>query len=653
MRRIKSAFVLLILLSLSLVAPMINAAAAQPIPDVKFADAWFGDLNNKIEVEPGDKAVQLIVQLVNTEDKPFRYAEGILHLPDGFRDSTTGEQKTRLSVTQQIPSGGYFYFKFLIDIGEDVKIGEHQAKLEVRYVEWDEDDLSQTFIKINFRVTGKAVINTEISPSEIEPGDRQATEVILKNMGTAEASDVELWIESTSPGLAILEGQGRHKLGNLAPGELVKVPVTVIASRAIADTTAALKLVVSYLNSYGIRVTETQTVSLKIEPLGGVAVVLDVYAAAPILEPAQSTSLEVIVANRGTAVARDVNVMMGFSQLPNPPITLLKGESSIKLGDIAPGEEKKIRLEVFVNELASGRSYSIPVSLTYADEEGRHVIQTGLTLTILEESRRNRLRIYTEEYVRGGMIEKVNITVENIAGEELRDITLTLSPMVGWVTLLGPTTWNIPKLESGEKAVLKLEMYVPSETAAGSTIGEPFNLKVDASFRDKGGQIRSEVHVLGMYVKGIIELRLQEISIERLGEDILLIGRLLNEGTEKASYTQVQLIGGDLQSSIVSYLGDVEPNAPILFNIPVEKLLKTEGKAKIKLKVTYQNSLRQKGETILEAEVDIPSFSEESAQAEAPNLLQEMRLPLVILLVIIAAAVVIYFARRSRRVEAT
>jgi len=653
MRRINLAYIFLFLLALMLIAPLTSSVAAQTIPDVKFADAWFGDLNKKIEVEPGDKGVQLVVQLVNTEDKPFRYAEGILYLPEGFRDAVTGDQKTKLSVTQQIPAGGYFYFKFLIDIGEDVKVGEYKAKLEVRYVEWDEDDLSQTFINIKFRVTGKAVISSEVAPNEIPPGSKQNVNLIVKNVGSAEASDVEIWIESASPGLAILEGQGRHRLGNLSPNASVKVPLTLIASRTIADTTAALKLVVSYFNSYGFKVTETQTVSVKVEPLGGVAVVLDVYAANPILEPARTTSLEVVVANRGTEVAKDVNVMIGFSQLPNPPITLLKGESSIKLGDIAPGEEKKIDLEVFVNELASGRSYSIPVSVAYADDEGRHVIQTGLTLTILEESRRNRLRIYTEEYVRGGMIEKVNITVENIAGEELRDITLTLSPMVGWVTLLGPTTWNIPKLESGEKTVLKLEMYVPSETATGSTIGEPFNLKVDASFRDRSGQIRSEVHVLGMYVKGIIELRLQEISIEKLGEDILLIGRLLNEGTEKASYTQVQLIGGDLQSNIVSYLGDVEPNAPILFNIPVEKLLKTEGKAKVKLKVTYQNSLRQRGETILEAEVDIPSFSEESTQAEAPSLLQEMRLPLVILLVIIAAAVVIYFARRSRRVEAT
>jgi len=653
MRGVKIPLIVLVLISLSLAYPALGVVAAQSVPEVRFADAWFGDLNSRVEVEPGSRGVQLVVQLVNTEDKPFRYAEGTLYLPEGFRDSVTGEQKTRVSVSQQIPAGGYFYFKFLLDVGEGVKIGQHEATLQVRYVEWDEEDFSQTFVKVTFRVTGKAVINAEIAPIEIKPGDRQAAEIILRNSGTAGASDVEVWIESASPGLATLQGGGRHSIGNMAPGESFRIPLTLMAGRGIADTTAALRVIISYLNPYGVRATQEQALSLKIKPLEGVGVVLDVYAANPILEPAQSTPLEILVANRGTAVARDVNLIIGFSELPSPPITLLRGGSSLKLGDIAPGEEKRLLLQVFVNEIASGRSYSIPVSLIYADEEGRHAIQTGLTLTILEESRRNRLRIYSRESVRGGVIEKVNITVENIAGEELMDVTLTLSPMVGWVTLLGPTTWNIPRLGSGEKAVLKLEMYVPSETAAGSTIGEPFNLKVDASFRDESGRIRGETHILGMYVKGIIELRLQDLSIQRLGRDLLLVGRLLNEGTEKASYTEIRLVGGDLQSSAATYLGDVDPNAPILFNLPIEGLLKTEGRARVELKVTYQNSLRQKGEEILEAEVEVPPPPSESGRAKSPLPLEWTQLSVIILLILAVLIVAVCLARRKRRIEAS
>ncbi|MCD6235769.1 MAG: COG1361 S-layer family protein, partial [Thaumarchaeota archaeon] len=375
MKRISLFF--LVLLAATVVAPLLSSVSAQAVPDVKFADAWFGDIANKVEVAPGDEGVQLVVQLVNTEQKPFRYAEGILHLPEGFRDAVTGDRDTRPSVVQQIPSGGYFYFKFLVDIDKSVEVGVHKAVLEVRYVEWGEDDVSQTFMNIEFRVPGKSAIDVEANPSELEPGKEQELTITLRNTGSADAASLEVQVEAGSPGLAILSGQGKHVIGNLKAGSSTNIPVKVLASRALADSTSAIKLVISYLNSYGIPVQEVQSISLRIKPLGGVGVVLDAYLENPVLEPAKTSTLKIVVTNRGSETAEDVNVAIGLAQLPNPPLTLLEGSTSVKLGDLAPGESKQLSLKVFVNRLASGRSYSIPVSLTYADEEGRHVSQTG------------------------------------------------------------------------------------------------------------------------------------------------------------------------------------------------------------------------------------------------------------------------------------
>ena len=75
------------------------------------------------------------------------------------------------------------------------------------------------------------------------------------------------------------------------------------------------------------------------------------------------------------------------------------------------------------------------MSLSYADDEGRHVIKRFVTITVVEESRRNRLSIYCDEYVRGGLIEDIKVRIKNIAGEDLRDLTLTLTPEASWVTL--------------------------------------------------------------------------------------------------------------------------------------------------------------------------------------------------------------------------
>jgi len=644
MRRIS--LILICLLLAAVAAPL--AAYAGAVPDIVFSDAWFGEVGRKMEAAPGDKNAQLVVELVNTMDEDIRYAQGTLYLPEGFRDSRSGERITSPSTSGHIRPGERFHLTFLLDIGEEVKVGEYEATLALRYVEWDEDVITLSMLKIRFRITGKADLRISVSPSTIEPGSQADLELTLENIGSAHASSAEIWVRSASAGLALLEGSGRRVIGNIAPGASVIIPVKVFVSRALADGSASLIVDVRYRNSYGEAVAETHELMLRVKPLGGVGVLLDVLLEDPVLEPAHSRTLNIIVKNGGSAVAGDVNLEIGLNRLVNPPITVLSGPLSIKLGDLAPGSEKKISIDVLVNERAAGGSYSIPVIITYADGEGRHVIEKGLTITILEESRRNRLRIYSSEYVRGGVIEPVNITIENISGEKLKDITLTIAPTAGWVTLIGPTTWNMPELEENGRMIISLKIYAPSETASGSTIGEPFNLRVMASFKELGGWIRDEEHLIGMYVKGIIDIKLQELSLERMGRDLLLVGRILNEGTEKASYTRIEIVGGDISSTQISYLGDVEPNAPILFNIPVERVETQGSEAKVVLRVSYLDSLRNRGEVRLEGLVEVPQPAE-AAREQAPQIPMNQLIPVIVIIALLIA--VVYLARRSKKVE--
>ncbi|MCS7132518.1 MAG: hypothetical protein NZ918_02190 [Aigarchaeota archaeon] len=645
-----TSLILVTLLALSAIAPSI--ALADAVPDIVFSNAWFGDYNARIEVAPGDRNVQLVIELVNSMEEPIRYVEGNLYLPEGFKDARSGGSIAGPSVSERVPAGGRFYLTFLLDVGDDVELGMHVASLALRYVEWDEDAISLTNLKVSFRITGRSIVKPVLSGDVLEPGEPETLALTVKNLGSAPASSTEIWIESRSPGLAVLEGGGRHFLGNIAPGSSIMIPLKVLASRSLADSIASISIIVAYVNSHGLGIQENHQLSLAVAPLGGVGVILDAIIENPILEPSESSDLTIIVTNRGSETARDVNLEVALSQIANPPITIQEGSLAAKLGDLAPGDERKLTLKVFVNELASGKSFTIPISITYFDDEGRHMAQRGLTITVLEESVRNRLRIYSSEYVRGGMIESANITIENISGGELEDVTITISPTVGWVTLLGPTTWNLPSLKNGERKVMELKVYIPSETSVGSTVGEPFTLRVLASFREPGGRVRNEEHLLGMYVRGIIDIKLQEISIEKLGGELLLIGRILNEGTEKASYTRVEVVGGDIAAAKISYLGDVEPNAPILFNIPIEGIAKNEGSARVALKISYLDSLRNLGEEVIEASVEVPVQSVEPTKEAKPNIIQEYLPAISAIAIIIAVAIAVYAVRRSRRVEA-
>jgi len=644
--------IIVILLIGVLLIPQIQSIYAKA-PEILFSDAWFGEVDRRIEVAPGDHGVQLVVRLVNAWNKTFRFAEGKLYLPDGFRDSVTGKSVTRSYAVQCPKAGSYFYLKFLVDIGEDVKIGEYMAKLWIRYVFWDEENVEHAYVYVKFRVTGRSDLKLSMSPEEIEPDEAEDLTLKIENTGSARASSIILRIDSVTKGLAIISGQGTHIIGDLEPGESEEVSLKVLAESFLADGIGSMRVSIRYLDSYGQMVEDERILSVKISPLGGVGVVLDSYLRNSMLKPSKIADLMVVVANRGTEVAKSVDVSISLPEATYPPITLVEGAMASKLGDLKPGEEKELKLKVFVNKLAAGKSFTIPVILSYADEEGRHVVKRFVTITVVEESRRKRLSIYCDEYVRGGLIEEIKVRIKNIAGEDLRDLTLTLTPEASWVTLLGPTTWHIDSIKNGEEKILKLKMYVPSETSMGSTIGEPFNLRVDASFEDSSGLVRNEVHELGMYVRGIIDVKLQDISLERLGKELFLVGRLLNEGTETASYTRVKIVGGDLKSSTVSYLGDLNPNAPLLFNIPIEYVTPTESNMSchIVLNVTYMDSLRNRGSTILEAHVRMPAAESEVHQSPQLIGLREISIIAVVSIAVIVSA--IYLVRRRARAGET
>ncbi len=616
-------------------------------PEVLFSDAWFGDENTRIEVEPGSSGVQLIVRLVNSWNISFRYVEGYLILPEGFRDSLTGSRKTQIYSVKSVEGGQYFFMKFLIDIDEDVSIGEYQAKLFLRYVFWDEENIRQTTLYIRFRVTGRITIAASLESEEIKPAETLKTLIKLGNIGTAPASSVKVSVEEMTEGLAIIAGKEQHYIGDLKPGEFAEIPITLLADRSLADRLAKIRVSVDYIGVYGMLSRWETLLTIKVSPLPGEKVLIDAFLEEPILKPSTINHLKLHVINRGSIKADSVQAIISMPTGIQPPITLVRGPTAVSLGSLNPGEEKVIEILVFANSFAAGGAYVIPLRITYVDDEGRHEVERSITVTVSEESRANKLSIYTVEYVRGGVVEDVEIRVRNLAGEPLRDITLTISPGVEWVTLLGPTTWHISSINSEGEVGLKVKIYVPSETSRGSTIGEPFTLIVEASFEDLSGFVREEAHTLGMYVRGIISLTLQELSVEMLGGDYFLVGRILNEGTETALFTRIMLKDTGAQT----YLGDLDPNAPVLFSLPLPNTVMPGSTITPELIVTYMNSLREPGETTLEARVMVPKPVEESS--ESPQILPLSQPITLIIALIVAVIIALLAVRRLRKGESS
>ena len=84
--------------------------------DVKFLDAYFGTLNQKFEVEPGDSNVPFTVVFANVGTQDITGIRGQLSLPFGFSASDGPGSIIRADSDSNSLAGENFHITFFVNI---------------------------------------------------------------------------------------------------------------------------------------------------------------------------------------------------------------------------------------------------------------------------------------------------------------------------------------------------------------------------------------------------------------------------------------------------------------------------------------------------------------------------------------------------------
>ena len=85
--------------------------------DVKLLDAYFGTLDNKIEVETGDSNVPFTIEFANVGTQDITGIEGKLALPLGFSGSDGPGTAINANTNTNSLAGTEFSFNFLCKFG--------------------------------------------------------------------------------------------------------------------------------------------------------------------------------------------------------------------------------------------------------------------------------------------------------------------------------------------------------------------------------------------------------------------------------------------------------------------------------------------------------------------------------------------------------
>ena len=164
--------------------------------DVKFLDAYFGTIDQKIEVEAGDGNVPFTVVLANVGTQDITGIRGQLSLPFGFSASDGPGSVIHADSDSNSLAGENFHLTFFVNIDKNIKIQQYPGTVKVDYSRLRESGVRTAFADFDFKVTGDSVINVKAQEPFLTSLRTNDVIIEIANDGTAPISGVDINAEN-------------------------------------------------------------------------------------------------------------------------------------------------------------------------------------------------------------------------------------------------------------------------------------------------------------------------------------------------------------------------------------------------------------------------------------------------------------------------
>jgi len=230
--------------------------------DVKFLDAYFGRINEKIEVEPGDSNVPFTVVFANVGTQDITGIRGQLSLPLGF-SGVNGPGSVILADSESNSlAGDNFHLTFFVNIDKNVQIKQYPGTVKVDYSRLRESGIRTSFSEFNFKVTGDSVINIKAVDPFLTSLKTNNVVIEISNDGTAPLSNVDIVATNTQTEMASTSSsttnvenvvilESNWDVGNIDPKSSRQLTATVYVPETIKGDTLRIPLTISYYNAQG------------------------------------------------------------------------------------------------------------------------------------------------------------------------------------------------------------------------------------------------------------------------------------------------------------------------------------------------------------------------------------------------------------------
>lgn len=230
--------------------------------DIKFLDAYFGTVDQKIEVEPGDSNVPFTVILANVGTQDITGIRGQLSLPFGFSGSDGPGSIIFADSDSNSLAGENFHLTFFINIDQNAQIQQYPATVKVDYSRLRESGVRTSFSDFNFKVTGDSVINVKALDPFLTSLKTNDVIIEISNDGTAPISSVDIVATNTQTEMAsttssttnienVVILESNWDIGNIDPKSSRQLTATVYVPENLKGDTLRIPLAITYYNAHG------------------------------------------------------------------------------------------------------------------------------------------------------------------------------------------------------------------------------------------------------------------------------------------------------------------------------------------------------------------------------------------------------------------
>ena len=230
--------------------------------DVKFLDAYFGTIDQKIEVEAGDSNVPFTVVFANVGTQDITGIKGQLSLPFGFSAADGPGAIIKADSDSNSLAGENFHLTFFVSIDQNVNIQQYPGTVKVDYSRLRESGVRTAFEDFQFKVTGDSVINVRALEPFLTSLKTNNVVIEIANDGTAPISSVDIVASNTQTerasttssttnveNVVILESN--WDVGNIEPRSARHLTATVYVPEGLKDDTLRIPLTISFYNAHG------------------------------------------------------------------------------------------------------------------------------------------------------------------------------------------------------------------------------------------------------------------------------------------------------------------------------------------------------------------------------------------------------------------